>query len=314
MIRMARRRVMVLMTWLNMISTILKWFKPKQNIIQNSAQGVVAIMFCICALLGSPFWCWRTVVDVGDNDEDDHHLLYSCSVIFVFVFPPFLSATISAGIVCLCHGESLQRQKGFELGLGVRNNQLHPQRKLNRSLLVTKLPFFLGFVTITDYQGIHCVCFGLQLLRCEYQIKPNKLNLFLTEPCLHQIQSLSSFPSQSFEMGKAVKIVTKAHWELINNIQQLFIICVYICICIFCIGISFVFVFVVYFLFFVLVFENEEYGDDGWIENWSASIQRGRVLESKVALKFQGVASNQMLLRNSQIRTFFWRKDGNPKF
>ena len=143
MIRMARR-VMVLMTWLNMISIILKWFKPKQNIIQNSAQGVVAIMFCICALLGSPFWCWRTVVDVGDNDEDDHHLLYSCSVIFVFELPPFLSATISAGIVCLCHGESLQRQKGFELGLGVRNNQLHPQRKLNRSLLVTELPFFWG--------------------------------------------------------------------------------------------------------------------------------------------------------------------------
>ena len=99
-------------------------------------------------------------------------------------------------------------------------------------------------------------------------------------------------------MGKAVKIVTKAHWELINNIQQLFIICVYICIYIFCIGISSVFVFVVYFLFFVLVFENEKYGDDGWIENWSASIQRGRVLKSKVALKFQGVASNQMLLRN----------------
>ena len=45
---------MVLMTWLNMISTILKWFKPKQNIIQNSAQGVAAIMFCIRAPSGFP--------------------------------------------------------------------------------------------------------------------------------------------------------------------------------------------------------------------------------------------------------------------
>ena len=112
--------------------------------------------------------------------------------------------------VCLCHGESLQRQKGFELGLGVRDNQLHPTR-IKSITFGDRTPIVLGFVTITDYQGIHCVCFGLQLLRCEFQKKPSQLNLFLTEPCLHQIQSLSSFSSQSFEMGKAVKIVTKAH-------------------------------------------------------------------------------------------------------